>query len=115
MKAGMGFAFLAGIVCFAAMATQFDPENPDVLVHMGLYLLWAVIIFAVAGGFSKYAQWSRPVLGGMIFLVAGMAIAFYMLKCVPLWFLVTEVILCVCMLITLSSVHLKGYLDKQAD
>lgn len=112
MKTGMAFALLAGIVCFAAMAVQFDPSKDNMIREMSIYLLMAVVCFAVAGGFSQYAQWSRPLLGGMVFFIAAMAIAFYIVRFVPLWFFVVEVVLCVIMLTTLSSVQLKGYLNK---
>lgn len=115
MKTGMALALIAGILCFVAMVTEFDQNNPDVLRHMGVYLLVAVVTFAIAGGFSKYAQWTRPVLGGMIFTVAGIAIAFYLLRHVPLWFLIGEIILCATMMTTLSSVQLKGYLNRPTE
>lgn len=115
MKAGLGIALVGGILCFVAMTTEFDPQDPDTIRNMGIYLLSAVVFFAIAGGFSRYAQWSRPLLGGMVFFGAAIVLALFIAKYIPLWFFVSEIVICVFLISCLSSVQLRGYLQKAAE
>ncbi|AGI47170.1 hypothetical protein TALC_00156 [Thermoplasmatales archaeon BRNA1] len=97
MKAGLAFALIGGIVAFFAMAFALayavDGSGMDTVADAGLYLLMAVLFFALAGGFTRYAQWTQNVLIFMAFLTLGAAIGGFAAGYFELWFGIIEAVL----------------------
>jgi hypothetical protein len=78
VKIGCALGFLGGVICMICLVIFFKEEN-SALVDMGVYMLIAVMFFALAGGFAKGGQWSWDVLLLMTFLtisVIGIAVMF---------------------------------------
>lgn len=69
-KLGLIFGSLGGIVAIAGLAT-LGQIDPDKMVNVALLLLISAMFFAVAGGFTKNAQWTPSLLTLMGFLTLG--------------------------------------------
>lgn len=69
-KFGAALGFIGGIIGIACLALYFEPEE-STLVDMGIFMLIAVMFFALAGGFMRTGQWSWDVLLLMSFLTIG--------------------------------------------
>lgn len=70
VKVGGAFGFLGGLVSIICLAIFFEADE-HVLVDMGAYMLFAVMFFALAGGFAKGGQWQWDILLLMAFLTIG--------------------------------------------
>ncbi|MDR3074952.1 MAG: hypothetical protein LBU30_02790 [Candidatus Methanoplasma sp.] len=66
-KIGSALGFLGGIISMICLALLFKPED-TAIVDMGVYMLIAVMFFALAGGFSRSGQWLWSVLLFMTFM-----------------------------------------------
>ncbi|MDR2698523.1 MAG: hypothetical protein LBB30_02440 [Candidatus Methanoplasma sp.] len=67
VKVGGALGFLGGVVCVICLVLFLEIEE-SALADMGVYMLVAVMFFALAGGFAKGGQWSWEVLLLMTFL-----------------------------------------------
>ncbi|MCL1979027.1 MAG: hypothetical protein FWG60_02580 [Methanomassiliicoccaceae archaeon] len=74
VKIGSALGFIGGVVCIISMALFFEAEESAVL-DMGVYMLIAVMFFALAGGFTKNGPWSWEVLLLMTFLTIGIVVS----------------------------------------
>lgn len=78
IKIGCALGFLGGLISIIFMVFFFH-ANKSMLVTMGVYLLIAVMFFALAGGLSKQSQWLWSTLMLMSFLTisaVGCAVVF---------------------------------------
>ncbi len=67
IKIGGALGFIGGIVGIICLVLFFEIEE-STLTTAGVYLLVAVMFFALAGGFAKEGQWSWNMLLLMTFL-----------------------------------------------
>ncbi|MDR0309746.1 MAG: hypothetical protein LBH88_03195 [Candidatus Methanoplasma sp.] len=70
IRIGGTLGLIGGIACIVCMVLFFRAEE-SALLDMGVYMLVAVMFFALAGGFFKGGQWSWSVLLLMTFLTIG--------------------------------------------
>jgi len=74
VKAGCALGLVGGIVSIMCLAMFFETDA-DTLSVMGVYMLFAVLFFALAGALTKNSQWSWDVLTLMTFLTIGIIAA----------------------------------------
>ncbi|AIZ57188.1 hypothetical protein Mpt1_c13260 [Candidatus Methanoplasma termitum] len=67
IKIGSALGFIGGLLCIFCLAFFFEADE-SMLSRMGVYMLLAVMFFALAGGLSKGGQWTWNVLLLMTFL-----------------------------------------------
>jgi len=67
VKMGSAFGFLGGVISIFCLAIFFTADS-DMLSVMGVYMLAAVMFFALAGGLARNGPWSWNVLLLMTFL-----------------------------------------------
>lgn len=114
MKGGMACGLLGGLVCFFALAylLSVDDAGMSIVATMAIYLLSAVMFFAMAGGFSKTSQWTQNILIGYCFLAAGVLVAVAVSGLVPLWFFIIEIILVAIAVLCASVGNTAKYLSS---
>jgi len=67
VKMGSALGFLGGVISIFCLAIFFTADN-SALSAMGVYMLAAIMFFALAGGLARNGQWSWSVLLLMTFL-----------------------------------------------
>lgn len=70
MKIGVALGMLGGIIALVAMAYAWN-GTVDSMYTVGMNMLTAVMFFAVAGTFTKYA----PVCGNTVLVISALAMA----------------------------------------
>jgi len=108
-KFGCAVGLLGGFASMVAMALFFVPEK-DALITMGLYMIGAVLFFAIAGGFSNYAQWSWKVLVFMIFMTLGITVTCTAVEYIDVSYSVASIILLAVLLLTAYNSNVKEWL-----
>lgn len=69
---GRAFGFIGGIISIAFMAWAFEPSESTIEV-VGMYLLFAVLFFALAGACRANGPWNWKMLTLMLFLIIGLS------------------------------------------
>jgi O-antigen/teichoic acid export membrane protein len=67
IKIGSALGFIGGLICIFCLAFFFEADD-SMLTYMGVYMLLAVMFFALAGGLSRGGQWTWSTLMLMAFL-----------------------------------------------
>lgn len=67
IKAGCILGYIGGLISMVCLVLFFKPEEAAVET-MGMYVLIAVLFFAMAGAFTKTGQWSWRILVFMCFV-----------------------------------------------
>jgi len=70
VKVGGALGFVGGLVSIACLVLFFEADK-SILLVMGVYMLVAVMFFALAGGLAKDGLWSWNMLMLMTFLTIG--------------------------------------------
>jgi hypothetical protein len=92
VKAGCALGLIGGTISVMCLVIFFETDV-DTLSVMGIYMLFAVLFFALAGALTKNNQWSWDVLTLMTFLTIGIIAASVIYELVePLYGLVLIVI-----------------------
>lgn len=73
IKIGSAVGIIGGVVCIALLALSYE-SNEDSLATLGLYMLVAVMLFALAGAFTRNSQWSWKMTIVMSYFTAGVVI-----------------------------------------
>ncbi len=89
IKAGCVFGLIGGIVAMIGLVLFFEAEESAV-VTMAVYMLVAVLFFAIAGAFGKHSQWSWKVLMFMDFVTLGIVIGGAVAEYFDVWWAVVE-------------------------
>lgn len=89
IKAGCAFGLIGGIVAMIGLVLFLKVEE-NAVVTMGVYMLAAVLFFAIAGAFGKNSQWSWKVLMFMDFVTLGIIIGGTVAGYFDVWWAVIE-------------------------
>ena len=78
-------AAIAGAVTIGFMASQFTGiDSANVLGTCCMYLIIAVLFFALAGGFKQNGQWNVSMMEFMCFVIVAIAVFAAIVKIIPL-------------------------------
>ncbi len=84
LSLGAIISALGGVAAIAMMSAKFDINDANLFATIGLYLLIAVLFFAIAGSFSAKGQWPFEVVILMGFINAALIIADIIIGFIPL-------------------------------
>jgi hypothetical protein len=111
IKIGGALGLLGGVISIVCMAIFLKIEDSAVAV-MGVYMLIAVLFFALAGGFSKGGQWSWDVMLLMTFLTVGSTVCSVIIGITDIVAAAVLVLIGTLMVIILTSPASKTWMNR---
>lgn len=108
---GYTLGIIGGILGIACLAIYFKPEE-TAIVDMGVYMLISAMFFALAGGLTKFGQWSWNLLLLMSFITIGIICVAYVLEIVVLPVAIVFVILAALIVVILSLPPTKSWVNR---
>ncbi len=110
-KIGGALGFLGGLIAMICIAMYFVPEE-STLIDMGVYMLIAIMFFALAGGLARTGQWSWEVLLLMSFLTIGVVGAAVVFGAVDLYIGILLVIIGALITVNVAMPSSKTWADR---
>lgn len=113
-KLGCGLGILGGIICMIGLVLYFEAAQ-SAIVTMSLYMLAAVLFFALAGAFSQTGQWSWNVLMFMAFVTTGIILGGTIAGYYDFWFGFIETIVGILIIAVGALGDTKKFLARPRD
>ena len=111
IKTGCALGIIGGIVAMIGLVLYLEVDNSAV-VTMSVYMLAAVLFFALAGAFSMNSQWSWKVLMFMNFVTLGIIIGGAIADYYNMWWAVVEAVIGILIVIVSVSGETKMWLTE---
>ena len=111
IKTGCALGIIGGIVAMIGLVLYLEVDNSAV-VTMSVYMLAAVLFFALAGAFSMNSQWSWKVLMFMNFVTLGIIIGGAIADYSNMWWAVVEAVIGILIVICSVSGGPKTWLTE---
>ena len=111
IKTGCALGIIGGIVAMIGLVLYLEVDNSAV-VTMSVYMLAAVLFFALAGAFSMNSQWSWKVLMFMNFVTLGIIIGGAIADYYNMWWAVVEAVIGILIVIVSVSGETKIWLTE---
>jgi len=113
-KMGCGLGILGGVICMVGLVLFLEVAQ-SAIVTMSLYMLAAVLFFALAGAFSRTGQWSWKVLMFMAFVTAGIVLGGTIVGYYDFWFGFIETVIGILIIAVGALGDTKKYLTRPRD